>query len=287
MNFKRLFIVTLFTIVVADCFSHEHDDDAKRFMDSIYNANREEIVRNAAILGEDAFVAISMKYKYSDNDRAKLEKYCVDKEVLKYILNYARISPVQRVVLKEGIDVGYQDSINMLLIPYNYHISGHAISLTLRLADFLKLPNKTRKVLMDNALDFARRRRRNPYANFAIDEMKVLRKYINRDSLMNILVDKNSDEAIRRSKAEWDTLKNANLTYELDSAYQVTATQFYYEKEMSIRDLYVGEEDVCDRNLADLYKNRTKLIVMYDAYMAKKRIRKENERKVVGDEYTW
>lgn len=289
MNFKKFLILILLTITVTKSFSHEHQVDVQHLIDSIYNAHREEVVHNATILGEDAFVTLSLKYKFNEEDRLKLEKYCVDKEIVKYIMNYMNITPIQRVMLKESIDASYRDSINMILIPRNNYISGYAISLTLRLADYLKLSNDTRKVLMDNALDFARRRYKNPYTNFAVDEMKVLRKYINRDSLMDILVTKNSDEAIRRSEAEWDTLKKANLTKELDSAYQVTTTRFYYEKEMAIRDMYIGEDEVRDRNLADIYGKRTKLMEMYNAYIEKKRLqaKQKKEENKIGDEFTW
>ncbi|MBR4589507.1 MAG: hypothetical protein IKO36_02485 [Bacteroidaceae bacterium] len=285
MRLKTIFILALFTLFISRASAQE--ETGAHVVDSIIQLHGNVLIPHASVLGEDAFINILRKYRVNKPDVERLKQLCINREVCKYIFNYLPMNPLTRVLAKERADSLYQDSINMLLIPENYHISGHAISLALCLADFLKLPEKSRSALMDSALDFARRRRKNPYANFAVDEVKVLRKYIKPDDLWNIYVEKNKEEAIRRSHAAWDTLRNANLTYELDSDRQVVATQFYYEKEMTMRDMYVDNEVVCERNLSDLYKSRTKLIVMYDAYMAKKRIRKENERKVVGDEYTW
>lgn len=245
-----------------------------------------EMSRQVRIASEDALAEMQMKYLYDRKDYEHLQKLFEAREQRKIAHDYLEQNPSARVMEKMGIDSLFQDSINALLIPYNPNISGEIISLSLYMSDVLHLSKKSYHRLMEKALDFARRLREDPYANFKKEEIEVLKKNLTSKQLETVIDEKNNVQARIKAQRTWDALEGAGVSYELDSLPQVSRAQLYYLIEMRYWDLYVEDNEVRDRNLQDLYRSKPKIIKMYEALDEKKRI-KEKKEKSVGVEFSW
>lgn len=245
-----------------------------------------EMSHQVNIASEDALAEMQLKYLYNRNDLEHLRRLFEEREQRKAAHNYLERNPMERVVEKQRIDSLYQDSINALLIPYNSNISGEIISLSLRMSDALRLSKKEHRRLMEKALDFARRLRKNPYTNFKKEEMDVLKKNLSAKQLETVIDEKNGMQAQVKAQRAWNALEEAGVAYELDSSPNVSRARLYYLIEMRYWDMYVEQNEVRDRNLQDLYRSKPKIIKMYEALDEKKRI-KEKKEKSVGVEFSW
>lgn len=270
------------------CFTHVYSQKLKYTKEET-NAIQlygKEMSHQVDIASEDALAEMQLKYLYNRNDLEHLRRLFEEREQRKTAHNYLEQNPMVRVVEKQRIDSLYQDSINALLIPYNSNISGEIISLSLRMSDALRLSKKNHARLMDKALDFARRLRRNPYVNFKKEEMDVLKKNLTSKQLETVIDEKNGMQAETKARRAWKALEDAEVAYELDSLPNVSRARLYYLIEMRYWDMYVEENEVRDRNLQDLYRSKPKIIKMYEAIDEKKRI-KEKKEKSVGVEFSW
>ncbi|MDO4737387.1 MAG: hypothetical protein Q4A50_02060 [Bacteroidales bacterium] len=245
-----------------------------------------EMSHQVNIASEDALAEMQLKYLYNRNDLEHLRRLFEEREQRKAAHNYLERNPMERVVEKQRIDSLYQDSINALLIPYNSNISGEIISLSLRMSDALRLSKKEHRRLMEKALDFARRLRKNPYTNFKKEEMDVLKKNLSAKQLETVIDEKNGMQAQVKAQRAWNALEEAGVAYELDSLPNVSRARLYYLIEMRYWDMYVEQNEVRDRNLQDLYRSKPKIIKMYEALDEKNRI-KEKKEKSVGVEFSW
>ena len=245
-----------------------------------------EMSHQVNIASEDALAEMQLKYLYNRNDLEHLRRLFEEREQRKAAHNYLERNPMERVVEKQRIDSLYQDSINALLIPYNSNISGEIISLSLRMSDALRLSKKEHRRLMEKALDFARRLRKNPYTNFKKEEMDVLKKNLSAKQLETVIDEKNGMQAQVKAQRAWNALEEAGVAYELDSLPNVSRARLYYLIEMRYWDMYVEQNEVRDRNLQDLYRSKPKIIKMYEALDEKKRI-KEKKEKSVGVAFSW
>lgn len=243
----------------------------------------------AVIAGEDALENLKMKYRIAPEQLPALYRMLIKRETRKLAHNYIETDSRNRAIAKANIDSVYQDSVNAILIPLNLNISGTCISMTLRFAEKIRLSEKKRKKLLDRALDYARRLRRNPYENFAREEMTVLNKYLTRNQLNYVLDEKNKVEASVKAQRAWNELDMAGETQELDSMQQVIRANMYYSLEMRFRDLYVGESELLERNLSDLYVSKPKIIKMYEALEDRKRMKVRNTEKgkKVSSAFSW
>lgn len=270
------------------CFTHVYSQKLKYTKEET-NAIQlygKEMSHQVDIASEDALAEMQLKYLYNRNDLEHLRRLFEEREQRKAAHNYLERNPMERVVEKQRIDSLYQDSINALLIPYNSNISGEIISLSLRMSDALRLSKKNQARLMDKALDFARRLRKNPYVNFKKEEMDALKKNLSAKQLETVIDEKNGMQAQVKAQRAWNALEEAGVAYELDSLPNVSRARLYYLIEMRYWDMYVEQNEVRDRNLQDLYRSKPKIIKMYEALDEKKRI-KEKKEKSVGVEFSW
>ena len=270
------------------CFTHVYSQKLKYTKEET-NAIQlygKEMSHQVDIASEDALAEMQLKYLYNRNDLEHLRRLFEEREQRKAAHNYLERNPMERVVEKQRIDSLYQDSINALLIPYNSNISGEIISLSLRMSDALRLSKKNQARLMDKALDFARRLRKNPYTNFKKEEMDALKKNLSAKQLETVIDEKNGMQAQVKAQRAWNALEEAGVAYELDSVPNVSRARLYYLIEMRYWDMYVEQNEVRDRNLQDLYRSKPKIIKMYEALDEKKRI-KEKKEKSVGVEFSW
>lgn len=270
------------------CFTHVYSQKLKYTKEET-NAIQlygKEMSHQVNIASEDALAEMQLKYLYNRNDLEHLRRLFEEREQRKAAHNYLERNPMERVVEKQRIDSLYQDSINALLIPYNSNISGEIISLSLRMSDALRLSKKEHHRLMEKALDFACRLRKNPYTNFKKEEMDVLKKNLSAKQLETVIDEKNGMQAQVKAQRAWNALEEAGVAYELDSLPNVSRARLYYLIEMRYWDMYVEQNEVRDRNLQDLYRSKPKIIKMYEALDEKKRI-KEKKEKSVGVEFSW
>ena len=270
------------------CFTHVYSQKLKYTKEeaNVIQLYGKEMSHQVNIAFEDALAEMQLRYLYNRNDLEHLRRLFEEREQRKAAHNYLEQNPMVRVVEKQRIDSLYQDSINALLIPYNSNISGEIISLSLRMSDALRLSKKNHVRLMDKALDFARRLRKNPYVNFKKEEMDVLKKNLSAKQLETVIDEKNGMQAQVKAQRAWNALEEAGVAYELDSLPNVSRARLYYLIEMRYWDMYVEQNEVRDRNLQDLYRSKPKIIKMYEALDEKKRI-KEKKEKSVGVEFSW
>jgi len=270
------------------CFTHVYSQKLKYTKEeaNVIQLYGKEMSHQVNIAFEDALAEMQLRYLYNRNDLEHLRRLFEEREQRKAAHNYLERNPMERVVEKQRIDSLYQDSINALLIPYNSNISGEIISLSLRMSDALRLSKKNQARLMDKALDFARRLRKNPYTNFKKEEMDVLKKNLSAKQLETVIDEKNGMQAQVKAQRAWNALEEAGVAYELDSLPNVSRARLYYLIEMRYWDMYVEQNEVRDRNLQDLYRSKPKIIKMYEALDEKKRI-KEKKEKSVGVEFSW
>lgn len=242
-----------------------------------FNEHEDEISLHAKYLCDDCLAAILARYRFDKNNFYELQSYCHDKELKKYVHNYIETNPALRIVAKESIDSIYSDSINKLLIPYNPELTGHTISLTLRLAKALKLKDLESDFLMAKALDFSRRIRHDPTASFAREEMDALGKVLKRKEIENVINEKNNTVCEQKALRVWNILEENDLSNLLDSIVDVRFAQRYYKHEMFIQEYFVDQDDVLARNLAELYKAKPEIIKMYESINERNRIQSKKQ----------
>ena len=246
--------------------------------------------QSTQIVCEDALASIRIKYRVASKDKEHLAKLIYDRECRKLAHNYIENNPIQRMKEKMRIDSLFQDSIDALLIPYNHDISGKCISMALQFSDNLKLNSKKRKFLMDKALSFARRKRQNPTAMFAKEEMDALKKTLSRNQIEYVLNEKNRLAASVSACQIWNDLEKTKLTVELDSANQMYLLNKFFLLDMMYHDYYVGDDETMRNNLEELYKHRPDGIRMHEALNTRKRVNaeaKEEKKKRVSNTYAW
>lgn len=270
----------------SSCFTEEEEN--------VINSMNKTVKEPAAFLRDDALAYIVKHYCYNNGQFPILKKYCHNRELKKYVHNFIESNPLDRLIVKERIDSIYSDSINTILIPYNPSLSGKAISLALRMSDVMNVSDKKQSKLMDKALDFARRLRKNPFTNFAREEMDCLQKNLNKNQLNLVLNEKNNPNAMFQAEKTWGILEKNNLTNQLDSAQQMSLAYNYYLTELRYKDLYVEQYKTMNRNLQEIYKRKPKIIKMYEAIEEKQRMaelhkefEEQQKEKKVGGEFSW
>ena len=245
-----------------------------------------EMVVPVSFLAEDEFVSLHKSYLMTSEQEAKIHEYCYNKEREKYLLNYMPVSVGQRLEEKNCIDSLYRDSINSVLIPFNPHITGQTIGTVFRNAPYIHLTDEKYQTLMQQALGFARKLYRNPCAYIAREEMDVLRKELTHEQLENIINWKNSKEARAKAVYLWQNVCDSEDISRADSTDQTNRAYLYYLKEMYIRDYYVGEKELIDNNLNDLYARKPKVVRIYEAKGMQKLVEKRHQERV-GSEFAW
>lgn len=283
-------LLSTWALCACALFAHSQRLSVTEEEDRALSEHYFEIASSANISSEDAYEELRLKYRCSTNDMEKLKFLLQRRELRKHTHNFLETSARNRVIQKMKIDSLFQDSIDAILIPYNHDISEPIISMALFMANPLKLQEKKQKLLLNSALDFARRKRKQPRIDLAVEEMKVLKIYLSRKELERVIDEKNALTARVRIFRIWDELAREGATEnELDSVEQVALGFTYCKLEMRYRDLYVGDSEMLTRNLADLHAHRPAIIKMYEALTEKKRIKEEKEKKEkhVDMQYAW
>lgn len=253
----------------------------------VYLANKELVDSMLDFRSREEVAKINHFFNVPEKDMARLEFFVKNRE-FKYICQdiLYKDSLDRRVKNKITIERVFQDSINTILIPTcQHHISGENLSYALHCRNMLNLDSAQYAYIMDKALSMARRIRKDYRVNLWNEEMKVLRKTLDKGQLWSFFRRKNYLKVLDEFDKAWDKLKEADLTEQLDSAKDAKEAIKYMHSRQMIKDLYRGYGTSQKKYLAELDKSKPKMMRMLDGIDKKARV--EEKRKTVGKEFVW
>ena len=253
----------------------------------VYLANKELVDSMLDFRYREEVAKINHFFNVPEKDMARLEFFVKNRE-FKYICQdiLYKDSLDRRVKNKITIERVFQDSINTILIPTcQHHISGENLSYALHCRNMLNLDSAQYAYIMDKALSMARRIRKDYRVNLWNEEMKVLRKTLDKGQLWSFFRRKNYLKVLDEFDKAWDKLKEADLTEQLDSAKDAKEAIKYMHSRQMIKDLYRGYGTSQKKYLAELDKSKPKMMRMLDGIDKKARV--EEKRKTVGKEFVW
>ena len=253
----------------------------------VYLANKELVDSMLDFRYREEVAKINHFFNVPEKDMARLEFFVKNRE-FKYICQdiLYKDSLDRRVKNKITIERVFQDSINTILIPTcQHHISGENLSYALHCRNMLNLDSAQYAYIMDKALSMARRIRKDYRVNLWNEEMKVLRKTLDKGQLWSFFRRKNYLKVLDEFDKAWDKLKEADLTEQLDSAKDAKEAIKYMHSRQMIKDLYRGYGTPQKKYLAELDKSKPKMMRMLDGIDKKAKV--EEKRKTVGKEFVW
>lgn len=253
----------------------------------VYLANKELVDSMLDFRSREEVAKINHYFNVPEKDMTKLVFFVKNRE-FKYICQdiLYKDSLDRRVKNKITIERVFQDSINTILIPTcQHHISGENLSYALHCRNMLDLDSAQYAYIMDKALSMARRIRKDYRVNLWNEEMKVLRKTLDKGQLWSFFRRKNYLKVLDEFDKAWDKLKKADLTEQLDSAKDAKEAIKYMHSRQMIKDLYRGYGTSQKKYLAELDKSKPKMMRMLDGIDKKARV--EEKRKTVGKEFVW
>lgn len=245
-----------------------------------------DIIPQAKKAGEEAYAELCIKYYVPKSQRQHLTRLLEEREMRKLTYNYIHPnSAYKRVCSRMAVDSVFQDSIDMVLIPYNKNISGENISYVLRTIKAYNLDEAQSKYLKHQALDLAHQLHRNPRANVWKQEMKALRSTMTEKQLECFFALKNGSRIGKKLKEDWIKLTEAGQTSDLDSISDRAKASRYYMSQYKIMDLYKYENSVRKKQLEELSKQMPLWVKKVDALEKRKRI--DERKKEVSKDYVW
>lgn len=253
----------------------------------VYLGNKELVDSMLDFRYREEVAKINHYFNVPEKDMTKLVFFVKNRE-FKYICQdiLYKDSLDRRVKNKITIERVFQDSINTILIPTcQHHISGENLSYALHCRNMLDLDSAQYAYIMDKALSMARRIRKDYRVNLWNEEMKVLRKTLDKGQLWSFFRRKNYLKVLDEFDKAWDKLKKADLTEQLDSAKDAKEAIKYMHSRQMIKDLYRGYGTSQKKYLAELDKSKPKMMRMLDGIDKKARV--EEKRKTVGKEFVW
>ena len=253
----------------------------------VYLTNKELVDSMLDFRSREEVAKIYHFFNVPEKDMTRLEFFVRNRE-FKYICQdiLYKDSLDRRVKNKITIERVFQDSINTILIPTcQHHISGENLSYALHCRNMLNLDSAQYAYIMDKALSMARRIRKDYRVNLWNEEMKVLRKTLDKGQLWSFFRRKNYLKVLDEFDKAWDKLKEADLMEQLDSAKDAKEAIKYMHSRQMIKDLYRGYGTPQKKYLAELDKSKPKMMRMLDGIDKKARV--EEKRKTVGKEFVW
>ena len=251
-----------------------------------YEENRTELTVPVEFLAADALAAIQTDYEVNPYDIKELRRLCVRMETHKYIHNYILETARQRLNRKRDIEIQYWDSIAVRLIPHNPEMAGQFVGYAISMSKELDLTDETNAILMQQGIRLFRLLRANPCADLAREEMDTLKSVLSREQIEKVIHRRNKTEVANRVQSIWEALANADMTDDLDKDADLKRAETYIQKELFIRDYYIGDHSLISANLDDLYRHKPRIITMYEGLLQRESIKKKHEEKV-GFEYAW
>ena len=229
---------------------------------AVYNDFREEWAYMCKIAAEDAYQTLCRKYVIRKNDQPFVLKLIYERECRKATYNILSHTIWERVGNKLRLDEVYQDSIDIRLLPDNEKLAGANICLALRFADKMGVSNENRSKITALGLSIAKKLRKNPRYDYDVEVMDSLRNYLSKSQLTEILSAKHALPCIKKGVATWNTLQNAGMVMDEDSATCCNQAIDYYTMECVINEMFVGHEKQLKKNLSDLWKQQPLIVRM-------------------------
>lgn len=284
---KKLFLVAVITLLCMPAIAENLW--LNTLEGETYYANKSVIDSLLFLRHPEEMRKIEKRYIVPPDGYAKLDHYVMNRE-LKYICQdfLYKDSLDKRVFDKIVIENIYRDSINSILIPqYENHISGDNVSMALYYSKSLHLDSTQYSYIMAKAIDMARRIYRDHRINVWNEEMEILKKTLNKKQLRSFFVKKNSGIVTLEFNNAWKKLKEAGLNEQLDSAKDANDAINYIFKRQMIKDLYRSYGTPQKKYLAELDKNKPKMMSMLEGLDKKARLKEEEKTKTVSKEFVW
>lgn len=284
---KKLFLVAVITLLCMPAIAENLW--LNTLEGETYYANKSVIDSLLFLRHPEEMRKIEKRYIVPPDGYAKLDHYVMNRE-LKYICQdfLYKDSLDKRVFDKIVIENIYRDSINSILIPqYENHISGDNVSMALYYSKSLYLDSTQYSYIMAKAIDMARRIYRDHRINVWNEEMEILKKTLNKKQLRSFFVKKNSGIVTLEFNNAWKKLKEVGLTEQLDSAKDANDAINYIFKRQMIKDLYRSYGTPQKKYLAELDKNKPKMMSMLEGLDKKARLKEEEKTKTVSKEFVW
>lgn len=219
----------------------------------------------------DRYDQMIKKYKIADRDTFLVQIYLMECEHAKLRCNFDYLSDrKRRGEAKEKIESAYRDSIYRLLIPYNNNISGENLSLALRIHKHLELDSIQCEYIMDKALDLAHRLDKSPTLNVWNEEMETLQKTLDEKQLYLFFKSKYFDKIKKEVAMYWDTIVEAGLEEELDSASDCARACRYLHRLYMINDLHRHNGQQRHKLTAETKQIKPSLVKMYETIIRRK-----------------
>lgn len=234
---------------------------------------------------QTALAGLCQQYRIPKPQGRRLKELLSERERRKSAISCLhQHSSKRRKIENMRIDSAYQDSIDLVLMPYN-RISGENISFAIGMAKAFHLDKAQYDYIARQALDMAHDMRRTPGLNVWNREMQVLKKTMTAKQLSSFFYQKNGVAVGGMLKEAWSRLQSAGLTEELDSARECARACLYYHEYLKICDLYKHDAMLRKRNLAEL-ANHMPLMVRMDNALTKQE-RGSGRRRSTKNEYVW
>ncbi len=249
-----------------------------------------EILGRALYLADEATMQTHLMYRVKKKDEAQLARYIREREIRKACYDFIYPDSLKRrVVSKMSIDETYTDSINTILLrANNKNISGENMTLAVFWSEELELDTAQQTLIMEKALDIARRLRREPRLNVWNEEMNVLKTTLTARQIDKYFYIKHSAAIAKEINDGWKRLEEAELAAELDSAQEVLRMRMYLTQQRKIKDIWRYYGTPQKKNLAELAKEKPQMQMMLDALDKKKKIEEEEKKnKTIGKEFVW
>ena len=240
-------------------------------------------------VGEEIF-RLKAKYKVPSLVADKVKRLITVREMRCFCQNYIYPdSPAKRVYAKMDIENLYQDSIDMLIIPFNTNkISGENISYALRLDQILRMDSTQQKKLMDKAIELAHKMRADREVNVWNEEIDFLQENLTNEQMQVLFNYKNSSIVYNKIVQDWIRLKKEGLTQQLDSAKEMSAAAHFYNIKERLMAIYKFKPSIRKKSLTELNKQMPAIVKMVDALDKKEKMAaRKKEEDYVGNDFVW
>lgn len=250
---------------------------------------QKEIDEKTSFRTDEQVVRICAYYHVLDRLLPQLRQYVGMREHQCVAQEYMFPDSLKRRMLnKLAIEEIYQDSIDMLLIPFNRdRISGENISYALYMSEMIGLEREQYDFLMKKALDMARRIRKNRMLNVWDEEMDILKDILSKEQLKRMFYKKNHAIVNKLLQDGWMRLQEKGLTEQLDSATELKQARFYYNESEKIKAIYRYKPSIRKKCLNEIGKRKPTMIKMLDALDKEARLAKKEEETGVTQEFIW
>ena len=259
---KKLLIAVLGLVLAANANADDTILEWTSEESAVYNDFKEDWAFMCKIAAEDAYQTLCRNYVIRKNDKPFFLKLIFERECRKATYNILSRTQSERVTNKLRLDELYQDSIDVRLLPDNEKLAGANISLALRFADKMGLSKENRSKITALGLSIAKKLRKNPRYDYDVEVMDSLRNYLSKSQLTEILSAKHALPCIKKGVATWNSLQNAGMVMDQDSATCCNQAIDYYTMECVISEMFVGHEKQLKTNLSDLWKRQPLIVRM-------------------------